>query len=290
MGNTFKSLVAAAGILAAGDATNAQEGADSTANRTKQALVELLSELPPGFDSARKVIEWDITLAGDGDLSDSDKLAIEGHMWKLATVIPESARKVREAMTGVETIVVVPAPERPILGEKTQLTADERKKQRAISALMESFNESVQEKWTWKRGPQWNQDIEVTKKTGGWISIIYKEEDEDKPDPRWIALVKTQIAPGEYEIEIDATNQIDATKGNAILWITDAGGKCIDSNGVLCEKGKERIKLNPGKQNLTVPPNAATFTIGFEVTPLNPEINIAKIEISPLEKEIIAWN
>lgn len=58
MGNTFKSLVAAAGILAAGDATNAQENpANNTASKTKQALVELLSELPPGFDSARKVIE-----------------------------------------------------------------------------------------------------------------------------------------------------------------------------------------------------------------------------------------
>lgn len=56
MRNTFTSIVAA-GILAAGDTTNAQEGADSTANKTKQALVELLSELPPGFDSARKVIE-----------------------------------------------------------------------------------------------------------------------------------------------------------------------------------------------------------------------------------------
>lgn len=223
MGNTFKSLVAAAGILAAGDATNAQEGADSTANKTKQALVELLSELPPGFDSARKVIEWDITLAGDGDLSDSDKLAIEGHMWKLATVIPESARKVREAMTGVETIVAAdqdaPLNESP---EDEKLRKEEEKKVRLMKEYAEKFNKWFLDSDNWSYNPK-NSGIGVIKKIPGTkgMSIEFKEgsvrtQNEDSYVWAWF-----QIVPGEYMLMLDAKNlSMTATfkNGQTVLW------------------------------------------------------------------------
>lgn len=87
-----------------GEPIKAQEGADNTASRTNKALIELLNELPAGFDKAREVIQWDIVLTEDGDLSDSDKLAIGDHMWKLAeTVVAEKAEAVKVAM--IDTVI-----------------------------------------------------------------------------------------------------------------------------------------------------------------------------------------
>lgn len=230
MGNTFKSLVAAAGILAAGDATNAQEGADSTANKTKQALVELLSELPPGFDSARKVIEWDITLAGDGDLSDSDKLAIEGHMWKLATVIPESARKVREAMTGVETIVaadqVAALNESP---EERKARLEKERMQKMAQKSAETLNDEFLDDRNWKFDS--NNSLEAKIKRN-WRSIEIQGDTHTDVKREAKVDLATTLAPGNYNITV-----IMSAGWPLRLYLYDSTGKSIDMSGGVMPEG-----------------------------------------------------
>ncbi len=164
------------------------------------------------------------------------------------------------------------------VGITKPLTAEEKKKEKIKVTLMESFNKAVKEKQTWKRGPQGNQDVKVDEKA--WrITITYKEENGKLPNPKAVAVFRTQIAPGQYEIDIDT----DA--GGAILWVNDAAGKCIDSTWAVCEKWKERWRLNPGKQDLTIPSNATTFTMWFEVTPLSREVHLDKITIAAKAKE-----
>lgn len=240
MGNTFKSLVAAAGILAAGDATNAQEGADSTANKTKQALVELLSELPPGFDSARKVIEWDITLAGDGNLSDSDKLAIEGHMWKLATVIPESARKVREAMTGVETIVA--ADQEVPVGEDATTKRERLKREAEMERLgrlkpdlIREFNERTIDEDSWlvvkDEKNNWEITVRESKKV---LSFTLTDWDAGRIDTP-----EFKVVDGWYEIKIDLA---PVSTAKLILWTKNPDWS---SNRMELWSGTHKVYLTP---------------------------------------------
>lgn len=104
--NHLLASLALAGSMLAASPTEGQESAGNAASRTNKALIELLNELPAGFDKAWEVIQWDVILTKDGDLSDSDKAAIEDHMWKLATtVVAEKAKKVMEAMNEAETIL-----------------------------------------------------------------------------------------------------------------------------------------------------------------------------------------
>ncbi len=108
MGKNLLASLALAGSMLAAEPVKGQEGADTAAKRTNKALVELLNELPAGFDKAWEVIKSNIALTTDGDLSDADKLKIDGDMWKLATtVVAEKAKKVMEAMNGIETVVAV---------------------------------------------------------------------------------------------------------------------------------------------------------------------------------------
>lgn len=262
MGNVFKSIALVA-ALAAGDATHAQEGADSTANRTKQALVELLSELPPGFDSARRVIEWDITLAADGDLSDSDQLAIESHMWKLATVIPESARKVREAMTGVGTIVA--ADQVAALNESAEERKEREKRERLQEMAEKSadnLNNAFLEDRNWKFAPKNTLAAKIKR---NWRSLEI-EWDEKNVDPTHEAKVDlvTVLAPGSYDIVMTIESWSPLS-----LYIYDGGWKPLDMKGNIVPPGvKKSIAefVSGVKTSISIPENCRSCMFQGRVT------------------------
>ncbi len=262
------ALVAA---LAAGDATHAQEGADSTANRTKQALVELLSELPPGFDSARRVIEWDITLATDGDLSDSDILTIEGHMSKLATVIPESARKVREAMTGVETIVA--ADEVAALNESDEerkIRLDKEKQTETLQKMITKLNkDGLFDESAWgSTNSKWaNCTIRVTRDT---VSTEFINRQITWSNPKSTAFLTLGLLPGRnYTITIGKITGETST----------VGIKLRDEKDQLTPL----IKLNQWVNNITIP-------AGYQIQQILEIVNTATGPTTTIEGITLDYN
>jgi len=155
--------------------------------------------------------------------------------------------------------------------EERERRIAEKKKEKDRDLLLWSFNTSVKKEGTWWRAANWNQDVSIKEK-GGHISIQLKITDKNAPNPNGIAATRTQIAPWEYELQLDST-------AGAILWLTNAGGKCIDMQGNISTVGKERILIAPGQTSIIVPEGTTNFTLWFQVTPLNPEVIIKKVEL-----------
>lgn len=165
---------------------------------------------------------------------------------------------------------------------KKPLTAEEKKQEKIKGELLTAFNKNAEQKSSWKRSPLGDQDVDVDEKA--WkITIKYKKMagKENSVNPNWIAVMRGQLWSGDYELFIDSDSE-----SGAILWLNDAGGKSIGMDGNLVENA--RIKLWNGRQILKIPRNAANYTIGFSVTPLNPVVIVNSIKLSKAPDGMVA--
>ncbi len=205
MGKNLLTSIALAGSLLAAEPIKSQEGADNAAGRTNKALIELINELPAGFEKAREVVKWDIILTDDGDLSDSDKLAIENHMWKFTTtVVAEKAQKVREAMNGVETVIA--EEENAALNESPEEKKERlerEKKDQLKNKIIKVTNEAILDKKKWSSVQAWQakNDAEVEIEETKWTLVFSIE----RSGTRGQAFLSQKLFTWKYQIELDSS-------------------------------------------------------------------------------------
>lgn len=265
-----------------GEPVKAQEGTDNAASRTNKALVELLSELPAGFDKAWGVIQWDVTLTEDGDLSDSDKAAIENHMWKLATtVVAEKAKKVMEAMNGVETVVA--ANEEGDKLAPLNESSGARREREEREKILEKVNKRLMMKDSWLIDKEKGWDARISSKDNTLI-FEFKNRNTDTLSPEGTINCFVQLPPGGYEIELD---NIGATP---LIYLYDSSEWRIDQSW---RTTKDRINLSKWINKLFIPSNCAKLLISISVNNNNSAAEIKSMIIKAnwdiLKPIIVAW-
>ncbi len=287
MGNSFKSIVAAASILIGSPNTPAQEGTNNRVEETKNTLTVLMNELPENFWAAKKVIESDLQLLNDNDLSWSDKVTIEDHLGKLATIAPENARKVLTAINGVETIVaanqVAPLNETK---EEKQMRESNLKTVKIANGLL-SKAESV----TYNTSDTASASLKIT----GSTRIFRVEQKERKPEVgtnvsatanikiRWIwpgtAVTYTLRTPDPVPDNRTAVERKTKEVKSVRIIILNGSNEPIDMSWnpdkTFC------IKVESGvPQNFIMPPNSIWFT---EKIDLVMDIDITKWDYPDIE-------
>lgn len=265
MGNTFKSLVAAAGILAAGGTNSKAEGwLDTRVEKTKQALVELIGSLDPvAYGKAIEVLQGDLGLLTDGRLDSTDEPTIWDHMTKLAKLFPEETNKVLKAMNEVDTIVAADQVAALNEGPKEKKEREERERIfKMTEKSAENLNDNFLEDRNWKFS---SQNTLTAKIKRNWRSLEI-EWDEKNVNPTHEAKVDliTVLAPGNYDIVMTIQSWSPLS-----LYIYDAGWKPLDMDGNIVPAGaKKSIAefVSGVKTSISIPGNCRSCMFQGKVT------------------------